>query len=127
MMFAWLHDIGKIYEYQIASEQAYKLTQQGYFHGHKMNGLHLVVKAQASYAPSYPQHSFDNLRHLLEVSEGNPSGGFRKPQMQEYMIVHNADRTSVVNNLYSQAYVGKSYGMAPQGKDGLKLNYRYER
>ena len=102
-------------------------NHHSYFHGHKMNGLHLIVKAQAKYAPSYPQHSFDNLRHLLEVSEGNLSGGFRKPQMQEYMIVHNADRASVVNNLYSQAYVGKSYGMAPQGKDGLKLNYRYER
>lgn len=92
-----------------------------------MNGLHLVVKAQTSYAPSYPQMTFDHLRHLLEANESSNASGLRKPQMQEYMIVHNADRASVVNNLYSKAYVGKSYGLAPEGADGRKLNYRYER
>ena len=126
MMFAWLHDIGKADEYRIASESAYKLSQEGYFHGHKMNGLNMVVKAQATYTPSYPPKTFNHLRHLLEASESNNASGLRKPQMQEYAIVHHADVASVLNNLYSRSFDGKPYGVGPEDQQGWKMYYRYE-
>jgi 3'-5' exoribonuclease len=126
LIFSWLHDIGKIYEYAStvkSTVQPYKLTSDAYFHGHKMNGLNLVIKTQSKYLPSYPAASFDNLRHLMEVSLNAGSSGLRTPQMLEYLLVTNADSASAAANVYASAYQpGQSWGIAP----GKNLNFRYE-
>ena len=126
LAFAWLHDIGKIYEYASDSTEPskpYKLTPEGFFHGHKMNGLNLIVKAQSKYLPSYPVTSFDNLRHLMEASVNSDSSGSRPPQMLEHLLVSNADSASAAANVYARAYKpGQSWGVNPIGIP----NFRYE-
>ena len=126
LIFAWLHDIGKVSEYAPDSadpSKPYKLTSDAYFHGHKMNGLNLVIKAQSKYLPSYPVASFDNLRHLMEATPSTGSSGFRLPQMLEYLLVTNADAASAASNLYVRAHkTGQSWGIAP----GTNPNFRYE-
>ena len=126
LAFGWLHDIGKVSEYVTDSAElnkSYKLTSDGFFHGHKMNGLNLIVKAQLKYLPSYPVTSFDNLRHLMEATVNSGSSGFRPPQMLEHLLVSNADSASAAANLYAAAHKpGQSWGIAP----GKNLNFRYE-
>ena len=128
LVFAWLHDVGKADEYNPTFDsedpsKSYKLTSDGFFHGHKMNGLNLIVKAQLKYLPSYPVASFDNLRHLMEATVNSGSSGFRPPQMLEHLLVSNADSASAAANLYARAYrPGQSWGMAPD----KSLNFRYE-
>ena len=92
-----------------------------------MNGLYIVVRAQARYAPNYPEATFDNLRHLLEASLADDACGVRKAQMLEHLIVNQADTASAAANVYAAAFIrGQSFGIAPDRKIGKDLNFRYE-
>jgi 3'-5' exoribonuclease len=125
LIFGWLHDMGKVGEYKDTGdvEKPYKLTPSGCFHGHKMNGLNTLVKAQTQFTPLYPECSFNNLRHLMEATESTGSSGLRQPQMLEFLLVANADSASAAANVFASAYQpGQSWGVAP----GKNLNFRYE-
>ena len=80
LIYGWLHEIGKADEYQPCKtgDREFKLTPSAYFHGHKLNGLHLVIKAQSRHVPLYPEKTFDHLRHLLEPHPNLTSSDTRK-------------------------------------------------
>ena len=130
LIYGWLHDIGKADEYQPCKtgDREFKLTPSAYLHGHKLNGLHLVVKAQARYVPLYPEKTFDHLRHLLEPHPNSTTPDTRKPQMLEHLIVQQADAASAAANVYAAAHrPGCSFGIAPESKNGKSANFRYEK
>lgn len=129
LIYGWLHDIGKADEYQPCKtgDREFKLTPSAYLHGHKLNGLHLVVKAQARYVPLYPEKTFDHLRHLLEPHPNSTTPDTRKPQMLEHLIVQQADAASAASNVYVAAHrPGSSFGIAPESGNGKGVNFRYE-
>lgn len=47
-IYGWLHDIGNADEYQPCKtgDREFKLTPSAYLHGHKLNGLHLVIRSK---------------------------------------------------------------------------------
>lgn len=129
LIYGWLHDIGKADEYQSCNtgDREFKLTPSAYLHGHKLNGLHLVIKAQARYVPLYPEKTFDHLRHLLEPHPNLTSPDTRKSQMLEHLIVQQADAASAASNVYAAAHhPGRSFGIVPKYRNGNTLNFRYE-
>ncbi len=129
LIYGWLHDIGKADEYQACKtgDREFKLTPSAYLHGHKLNGLHLVIKAQARHVPLYPEKTFDHLRHLLEPHPNITTLDTRKPQMLEHLIVQQADAASAAANVYAAAHhPGCSFGIAPESKNGKGANFRYE-
>ena len=129
LIYGWLHDIGKADEYQPCKtgDREFKLTPSAYLHGHKLNGLHLVIKAQAKHVPLYPEKTFDHLRHLLEPHPNLASSDTRKPQMLEHLIVQQADAASAAANVYAAAHrPGCSFGVTPQSGQGKGVNFRYE-
>jgi 3'-5' exoribonuclease len=129
LIYGWLHDIGKADEYQPCKtgDREFKLTPSAYLHGHKLNGLHLVIKAQARHVPLYPEKTFDHLRHLLEPHPNSTTPDTRKPQMLEHLIVQQADAASAASNIYVAAHrPGCSFGVAPQSGQGKGANFRYE-
>ena len=129
LIYGWLHDIGKADEYQPCKteDREFKLTPSAYLHGHKLNGLHLVIKAQARHVPIYPEKTFDHLRHLLEPHPNLTSPDTRKPQMLEHLIVQQADAASAAANVYGAAHrPGCSFGIAPGSSTGKGANFRYE-
>ena len=129
LIYGWLHDIGKADEYQPCKtgDREFKLTPSAYLHGHKLNGLHLVIKAQARHVPLYPERTFDHLRHLLEPHPNLASSDTRKPQMLEHLIVQQADAASAASNVYAAARrPGYSFGAALQPNDWQSVNFRYE-
>jgi hypothetical protein len=69
LIYGWLHDIGKADEYRPCKTDGreFKLTPSAYLHGHQLNGLHLVIKAQARHVPIYPEKTFDHLRHFQQL------------------------------------------------------------
>jgi 3'-5' exoribonuclease len=126
LIYGWLHDIGKADEYQSCStpDKQYKLTPNAYLHGHKLNGLYLIIRALAKYVPLYPEKTFDHLRHLLEPHPNNITTDLRKSQMIEHLIVSQADSASSASNLYSASYqAGLSFGKDLQKS---KILFRYE-
>jgi 3'-5' exoribonuclease len=130
LIYGWLHDIGKADEYQPCKteDREFKLTPSAYLHGHKLNGLHLVIKAQARHVPLYPEKTFDHLRHLLEPHPNLASSDTRKAQMLEHLIVQQADAASAAANVYGAAHrPGSSFGIAPESGNGKGVNFRYEK
>lgn len=114
LIYGWLHDVGKADEYQPckAGDREFKLTPSAYLHGHKLNGLHLVIKAQARHVPLYPEKTFDHLRRLLEPHPNLTLSDTRKPQMLEHLIVQQADTASAAANVYAAAHrPGHSFGV----------------
>jgi len=129
LIYGWTHDLGKADEYQEckAGDREFKLTPTAYLHGHKMNSLFLVTKAQAWHVPLYPEKTFDHLRHLLEPHPHASTSDTRKPQMQEHLIVSQADITSAAANVFAKAHrPGCSFGIAPDSKYAKGVNFRYE-
>ena len=130
LIYGWLHDIGKADEYQPCKtgDREFKSTPTAYFHGHKLNGLHLVIKSQAKYVPLYQEKTFDHLRHLLEPHPHLTSPDTRKPQMLEHLIVQQADAASAAANVYAAAHRSEcSFGIAPESSNGKEANFRYEK
>ena len=114
LIYGWLHDVGKADEYQPCKtgDREFKLTPSAYLHGHKLNGLHLVIKAQARHVPLYPEKTFDHLRRLLEPHPNLASPDTRKPQLLEHLIVQQADVASAAAYVYRVAHrPGWSFGI----------------
>ncbi|MCK4695608.1 MAG: HD domain-containing protein [Candidatus Cloacimonetes bacterium] len=86
---ALLHDIGKVYEYNVKS--TIDFTPMGRLIGHISLGDQIIYE-KAAKINNFPKNTLMKLRHLILAHHGEyEKASVRLPQMLEAIVLHHAD------------------------------------
>ena len=96
---AFLHDIGKIYEFEI-SGGVIDVSPEGMMIGHIMKGYEAVA-SRISRIDDFPEELRLKVLHIVLSHHGELEyGSVKKPQLPEAVVVHQADATDARTDIY---------------------------
>ena len=111
LMLAFLHDIGKLAEYQYLNNKWY-LSDVGKLIGHKMTTFQFVIEALYSNPNLLNEQERLSLLHAQTAIPNIPDwAGLRKPYLLETEIVATADRISCNNYLVHEHHLNDETGL----------------
>jgi len=118
---ALLHDIGKVFEYEVAGD--FRYTLEGKFLGHIIQG-HSVVEGWIRGIPGFPHRLALEVLHILLSHHGQLEfGSPRTPGTAEALVIHFADDLDAKLDMVRAA--GEGPDTAEAFVRGLRRSFQY--